>query len=415
MLDMFSHASMWLFLAVISTVLANRLKISMALMEICIGAFAAYIAVLYFGTNTLNPDAEWLRFVAISGAVLLTFLAGTELDPDSLKTKLNEVTLVGFIGFLAPFLGCTLIAYYVIGWDYRASLLTGIALSTTSMAVVYAVMLEYGFNKTEFGKGILGACFVNDLGTVIALGLIFAPFSYKTVVFVFACIGLVLVLPRMTVYITRKYGNRTAAIRTKWILFVLFGMGSLAIWAQSEAVLPAYIAGMALAGTLAKDEAFVRRLRTLTIGFLTPFYFLRAGSLVSIPALALAPFIILILLAGKVVSKIFGLYPVIGIFRERKKERWYYTLLMSTGLTFGTISALYGLTHGIISQAQYSYLVAVIIASAVIPTIIANSFFMPEHLLEPPVGDEELPFLDPAEDIYELGFSGKPTVIQREL
>ena len=55
--------------------------------------------------------------------------------------------------------------------------------------------------------------------------------------------------------------------------------------------------------------------------------------------------------------------------------------LASTGLTFGTISALVGLNHGIISQAQYSYLVATVIGSAVVPTVIANAFFMPSHLL----------------------------------
>ena len=58
--------------------------------------------------------------------------------------------------------------------------------------------------------------------------------------------------------------------------------------------------------------------------------------------------------------------------------------MMSTGLTFGTISALYGLSHGIVSQAQYSFLVAVVIASAVVPTLIASKVFMPWHLLPEP-------------------------------
>ncbi len=89
----------------------------------------------------------------------------------------------------------------------------------------------------------------------------------------------------------------------------------------------------------------------------------------------------LALFAGKSASKIFGLFPVIGRFREDRKERWYYTLLMSTGLTFGSISALYGLSHGIVTQGQYSFLVAVVIASAVVPTIIAGVAFLPRHLL----------------------------------
>ena len=229
-----------------------------------------------------------------------------------MRTKLTEVNVVGLIGFLAPFFGCAAVAYYGLGWNPQASWLAGIALSTTSMAVVYAVMLETGLNQTEFGKGILGSCFVNDLGTVIALGLLFSPFTYKTVIFIVTTAALLVLLPSVTAWLTHHYGHRTAAIRTKWVMFVLSGLGALALWSGSEAVLPAYLAGMVLAGGAAKDAHWMRRLRTLTVGFLTPFYFLRAGTLVSLPALLTGPIIFLVLLGGKVASKIFGLYPFIS-------------------------------------------------------------------------------------------------------
>jgi Kef-type K+ transport system membrane component KefB len=209
----------------------------------------------------------------------------------------------------------------------------------------------------------------------------FAPFTWRTAVFAVACLAAFVLLPAVTPHLMNHYANRTAAFRTKWVLFILFGLGALALWSGSEAVLPAYIAGMVLASTLGTDHVFVRRLRTLTIGFLTPIYFLRAGSFVSVPALLSAPLVFLALFAGKVVSKIFGLYPVIGAFRRERNERWYYTLMMSTGLTFGTISALYGLNHGLVTQQQYSFLVAVVIGSAVVPTLIANAAFLPRHLL----------------------------------
>jgi Kef-type K+ transport system membrane component KefB len=138
---------------------------------------------------------------------------------------------------------------------------------------------------------------------------------------------------------------------------------------------------MMLAEFASQNHIWIRRLRTLTVGFLTPFYFIRAGSLVSISALLSAPLIFIILLIGKVISKIFGLFPIIRLFRQDSKERWYYTLLMSTGLTFGTISALFGFSHGIVTESQYSFLVLVVIGSAVIPTIIANLAFLPKHLL----------------------------------
>ncbi len=387
--QIYTVAAIWLGLAVISAVIAYHLRISIALVEICVGIAAAALFGYFGRVDLLASDSEWLRFLASSGAVLLTFLAGAELEPEIIQKKLKEVSVVGLIGFLAPFAGCALISRYLLNWDTQASLLAGVALSTTSMAVVYAVMLETGLNKTDFGKGILGACFINDLGTVIALGLLFAPFTYKTVIFVVVTVFALTILPYTSHRLTRIYAYRTAAIRTKWIIFVLFGLGALAIWSGSEAVLPAYIVGMVLAEFSNGDAFWVRRLRTLTIGFLTPFYFIRAGTFVSLSALISAPYILLILLAGKVVSKIFGLYPVIGQFRDRRDERWYYTLLMSTGLTFGTISALYGFSHNIVNQSQYSFLVTAVIASAVIPTLIANFAFLPRHLLAEPQVEAE--------------------------
>ena len=377
----FITASLWLALAVVSALVASALRISIALVEICVGVAAAATSGWFGLGDVLATNSEWVRFLAASGAVVLTFLAGAELDPDVIRAKLREVSLVGMVGFFAPFFGCAALAYYGLGWDSNASWLCGVALSTTSMAVVYAVMLDTGFNKTEFGKGILGSCFINDLGTVIALGLLFAPFTYKTVVFIIGSVVALAFLPYTTDWLTRHYAFRTAAIRTKWIMLILFAMGALALWSGSEAVLPAYLAGMVLAGSAARDGHWMRRLRTLTVGFLTPFYFLRAGTLVSLPALLAAPLIFLALLIGKVASKIFGLYPFISVFRRDHNERWYYTLMMSTGLTFGTISSLYGLAHGLVTQEQYSFLVAAVIASAVVPTIVAGLAFIPVHLL----------------------------------
>ena len=379
--QLFFLVSLWLALALFSAVIAYYLKISIALVEICVGMIVGAVATAWGQFEALGTGNDTLRFLASSGAVLLTFLAGAELEHETLKRKLTEVSVVGTIGFFAPFIGCSLVASFILGWDLQASLLTGIALSTTSMAVVYAVMLETGFNRTEFGKGILGACFINDIGTVLGLSLLFSPFTYKTLVFLGVSLLALALLPASSRFITRHYAHKTAAIRTKWMLCILFALSALALWSGSEAVLPAYLAGIVLAEFARVNHTWLRRLRTLTVGFLTPIYFLRAGTLVSLPALLGGFTLFLILFLGKVASKIFGLYPVIARFRKERKERWYYSLLMSTGLTFGTISALYGLTHSIVTQAQYSLLVAAVIVSAVVPTLIANAAFLPVHLL----------------------------------
>ena len=216
---------------------------------------------------------------------------------------------------------------------------------------------------------MLAACFVTDLGTVVALGLIFAPFTMKTLIFLGVGIVVFAVSALAHAALLPPYGNRPSELETKFLLLCLFGMGALATWADSEAVLPAYLIGMVLAGTVGKDHVLIRRLRTLTFGLLTPFYFIRAGSFVSIPALIAAPLAFIFLLIVKIGTKIVGVYPVTKFYRSPNKEAVYTTLLMSTGLTFGTISSLFGLSHGIIDQGQYSALVAAVIASAVIPTV----------------------------------------------
>jgi Kef-type K+ transport system membrane component KefB len=249
-------ASLWVGLALVATLLGIWLKISTALTEIVVGTVAQLVIGAFLIQGGLGAKTNWISFVAGTGAIVLTFLAGAELDPVIFRMKWKEATVVGLVGFFGPFVGCTAIAHFILGWPPRPSWLAGVALSITSVAVVYAVMLELGFNTTEFGKAILAACFINDL----------------------------------------KNGHRSGS-------------------------------------------------------HLFSVYVSNAG-----------------------VCRHFA-------FKYERNEGLYYTWMMSTGLTFGTISALFGLNHRIIHQAQYSFLVATVIGSALVPTMIANSFLMPKHLL----------------------------------
>ncbi|MDQ6868757.1 MAG: cation:proton antiporter [Pseudomonadota bacterium] len=381
MTSVWALAALWLGLAVVATLFSIWLRVSTALSEIAVGTIAQLILGLAFGPAVLGTDEPWVKFLAGIGAIVLTFRAGAELDPKVFKLKWKEAAAVGLASFSFPFLGCAAAAHYLLGWEVMPSWLAGVAMSTTSVAVVYAVMLEFGLNVTDYGKTILAACFITDLGTVVALGLIFAPFTAKTAIFLVAGMAAIVILPWAMPRLFKLYGGRPSEIETKFLLLCLLGMGALAGWAGSEAVLPAYLIGMVLAGTVGKDHALVRRLRTLTFGLLTPFYFIRAGSFVSIPALIAAPSAFVFFLIVKVATKIIGVYPVTKLFGAPNKEAMYTTLLMATGLTFGTISSLFGLSHGIIDKSQYSALVAAVIGSAVIPTVIANAFYLPRHLL----------------------------------
>ena len=327
----------------------------------------------------------------------LTFLAGAELDPAAMKAKLEEVVIVGLFGFFAPFLGCAAMARFVLGWGSSASWLAGHRafdhVDGRRLRGDARIRLQQDRVRQRHSRRLLRQrpghrdCPGADLRPV---HLPDGRLRRRVGRAARAAAADHLAPDRPLRQPNRRHQDQVDPARA-------LRLGALALWAGSEAVLPAYIAGMVLAKTVGRDHFYIRRLRTLTVGFLTPFYFLRAGSLVSLPALAAAPLVFLALFAGKSASKIFGLFPVIGRFRQDGKERWYYTLMMSTGLTFGTISALYGLTHGIVTQDQYSFLVATVIASAVIPTMIANAAFLPRHLLPGvPLADEEIPQLEAA-------------------
>jgi Kef-type K+ transport system membrane component KefB len=370
--NLWSAAAMWLALALVAAVLAKRTGISVALVEIIIG-----VAAGNFLEAASTAKAEWIGFLAGFGSILLTFMAGAEIEPDVLRKYLKESLLIGFVAFLFPMLGAMLFAHYVAGWSWPASAICGIALSTTSVAVVYAVMIETNLNETEIGKLVLAACFVNDLGTVLALGAIFANYNWWLIGFAIVTAIVLVVAPDFSRWFFRTWGNHVSEAEIKLMFFLLFGLGALAAKANSEAVLPAYLLGLVVAPIFAENRMIVRHLRTTVFALLTPFYFLKAGMLVQLSSVLSWAWLIAALLSVKVVMKFIGVWPLTRSFRFSAKLGMYTTLLMSTGLTFGSISALFGLTRGIIDQAQYTILVTVVISSALVPTAIAQQFFRP--------------------------------------
>ena len=371
-------AAIWIGLALVASLISIRVGISVALIEILVGVAAGNI---HFGDGQqILRSTDWTNFLAMLGSGVLTFLAGAEIDPVSLRANLRASMAIGVAAFLLPFAGVWVFAQFVLGWPIHQAQIAGIALSTTSVAVVYAVMIETRQSETPLGKMILAACFINDLGTVLALGLIFANFNLWLLVFVIVTCVMLWLMPRWTEFIVVRMGaTRVSEPEIKFIFFVLFFLGGLASTAKSEAVLPAYLIGLVVAGVFLRDKTLVHRMRSIAFAVFTPFYFIRAGSFVSLPALWNALGIIGALLALKMVTKFIGVLPLSRMFFMRRREANYTTLLMSTGLTFGTISALFGLQNKIIDQKQYSILVTVVILSAFVPTLIAQKFFEPSR------------------------------------
>jgi Kef-type K+ transport system membrane component KefB len=369
-------AAIWMGLAFVASLVSIRTGISVALIEIVVGVIAGNIH--WGGDHPVLKTTEWINFLAMLGSGVLTFLAGAEIDPASLKANLRASMTIGVLSFLLPFVFVWLFAQFVLGWPLKQAQIAGIALSTTSVAVVYAVMIEGKFSETAMGKTILAACFITDFGTVLALGTLFADFNVWLLVFVGVLSAMLWFMPHWTQFIIAKLGaTRVSEPEVKFIFLVLFFLGGLASTAKSEAVLPAYLVGLVVAGVFLRDKTLVHRMRTIAFTIFTPFYFIKAGLFVSLPALWGAIGVILVLLAMKLATKFVGVWPFTKVFYMGNREANYTTLLMATGLTFGTISALFGLQNKIIDQSQYTVLVTVVILSAFVPTLIAQKFFQP--------------------------------------
>lgn len=375
-------AGAWMLLAAFSAFVAIRIKMPAALVEIVVGMLAGNLIALR--TNA------WIDFVAGFGSILLTFLAGAEIDPAVLRRQLVPSTVLGAASFGAPFASAMAFAYFFGHWSADASKIAGIAMSTTSVAVVYAVMVESGLAGKEFGQVILAACFFTDLGTVVALGMLFANYNVWLVALIASIVAAMVLVPKTLPRLidrTRRYVSEPAL---RVLFAVIFLLAALATYAKSEGVLPAYFLGLACAGMMISYPDVKRRLQTMTMTLLAPFYFLKAGTYVELGAAFAGAGLIATLFFVKVIAKIVAVFPLARYaFRYPSSNANYLTLMMATGLTFGTISSLYGLTHHYIDQAQYTALVTVVILTAVVPTAIAQALFKPHE--EPEEMESEVP------------------------
>lgn len=360
-----------LLLAVFAaSIFSIRLGISVAIVEIIIGMLLGN----FLGIE--STEHEWLVFLAGLGSVVLTFLAGAEIDPKALRRTWKASLTIGSLSFLAPFIIATLFTNAVLDWSFQASLLVGVALSTTSVAVVYIVLVESGSSRTELGNLILSSCFITDLGTAIALSALFVPPGISSLFLVVAIIVATIFVPRLMDWaLPRLTGRGGGEPEVKLILLLIVGFGLSAEIGGQHAVLPAYILGLVTAKVMINNPEVLRKIRVLTMAFLTPFFFIAAGLNVSMEAVLAGTGLIAVLFSVKIIGKFVGVYPISK--RLVGKDSAYLTLLMSTGLTFGTISAQYGLSSGMIDRYQFSVLVMVVILTAIIPTIIAQKWYGP--------------------------------------
>ena len=363
-------------IVLLASLVSVEVGLSVAILELLGGVLVGNV----FGLESQS----WLNFIAAFASVVLTFLAGAEVDVDQLRREWRPSVAIGLASFTAPFLAGTAVAYWLLDWSGKASAIAGIALSTTSLAVVYAVLVETGLNRARIGKLLMSATFVTDFGTAVALSAIFIHPNGWFAVFLVGSLALILGLPRLAPPFFRRYGDRVIEPEIKLVFVAFFLLMYLGQLSGGHAVLPAFVLGLVMSRHYQGHRREQERLRVVAFAFLTPFFFVKSGLAVSLSAVWASLGALGLLTAAKMIPKLAAIYPLARrTMRGGPGEAVFGTLLMSTGLTFGTISSLYGLNAGILDKTQFSLLLTVVVGSAVVPTFIAQRWFTPYHALTP--------------------------------
>jgi Kef-type K+ transport system membrane component KefB len=351
----------------VASTISVEIGLSVALIELVGGVIVG---------NAFNLGVpSWLAFIGTFAGVVLTFQAGAEVDVPQFKREWRASLSIGLVSFFAPFAVVGLVAYYALDWTRRQAEIGGLALSTTSLAVVYAVLVETGLNRELVGKRLMSATFVTDIATVVGLTVLFVKPTIWIAPFVVVSVVLIVGMPRIAPWFFGRYGDRVIEPEIKLVYASLFLLLWLGGRANSQAVLPAFVLGLAMSSHYAQHRLEQERMRVVAFAFLTPFFFLKGGMNVSLGALGSNLGVLALLFVAKMAPKFFGIYPLAR--RYTAPHAMFTTLLMSTGLTFGTITSLYGLNAGIIDRTQFSLLISVVVLSAIVPTAIAQRFFHP--------------------------------------
>ncbi len=360
--DLYSSAVVISSIA-IAGVLSSRLSVSSSIVEVAIGVVLANVMAVKI--------EQWVDLLATLGGLLLTFLAGVEVESRILKSRLKPSMVIGILIFVVPLIGILLSLTLLTDWSLSTKLAIGLALSDTSIAIVYTILSEYGMMRTELAKTIIAVTIVTNVLTIVGLSLIEPRFNEITIILFIALALIALFMRRYFGILASSYGNRVGEIELRFMLALLLLISFISDKAGMYSIFGAFALGLLSADILKRHESLLNKMRVIVFMLLAPIFFIRAGMLISINAVLSNITMILVLLTVKTLSKS-SCY--ILCRRWLSEGAAFSTLLLSTGLTVGMIVASTGRDIGLIDNEQFSVTIVSIILGAVIPLIIVRRY-----------------------------------------
>ena len=338
-----------------------ELHVSTAMLEIIAGVV---------GSNVLNLHSfSWLDFLADFGLLGIMFLAGFEVDPKLLRSNLSRNLVIGTSSYIFPFLSIFDISFFVLKNSFETTLILSISLSTTSLALVYAVMRDRGIINTPYGQVMLGSALITDVLSVLSLTVLIGNYGLYTIIYGLVALLFMILSPKIGKIIFKRYKGSPAEIEIKFILLLLLIMPFFSKHVGISEAVFAFLLGILFSEMIEEDIAVQEKLRGIIFGFLAPAFFFKAGLLMKFSHLTqIGIYLIIILGFIAYLSKYIVVFITTRIYMNSHLASMN-GLFCNFRLSFGVIAAIFGLNAGILTTELYTVVLTIILLASTISSI----------------------------------------------
>jgi len=353
-------------LIILAGIGALEVGFSSSIFEILAGTFASNFLKL--------GDLPWIDFLSNLGLLGLMFFAGLETDPELLRKHFLKSLFIGFSSYFFPLVSVFYFSHYILGYSFEASILIGIALSTTSLALVYPLLKEKGLLNYPAGQILLAGAMVVDISSMLTMSFLFEGINVYNLVFTAVLVLLLFRLPKWGEKLFERYSGNQIEFKTRFIVIVLVALGFLSEQVHINEAVLAFTTGIFFAELFRKDKVIEKKIRALIFGFLAPFFFFKAGysvklSVVSLKVIFLALFLGSIAFVTKYVGTV---YATANLFKGAVYK--LAGLFFNMRLTFGIVASVFGLEAGLIDEETYVALLLIIVSTSLVASVISNRF-----------------------------------------
>ena len=271
-----------LLMILLSPIIMGRLRIPHI-----IGMVLAGVLVGKYGLNILGRDASFELFGRV-GLYYIMFLAGLEMDMEGLKKNRNRVMIFGMLTFLVPFAMTYFMGVSLLGYIPLASLLLA-AIMASNTLIAYPIVGRYGLTRHTSSTLSVGSSMMALFMALIVMASIVNSFHGNGGIlfwllfilkFVAYCVGLIMVIPRVTRWFLRRYSD--AVMQFIFILAVVFLSAALSDAVGLEGIFGAFMSGLILNRFVPKVSPLMNRIEFTGNALFIPYFLIGVGMLINV-------------------------------------------------------------------------------------------------------------------------------------